>query len=209
MEKACRKCGDVKSFDHFYKNKQLRDGYFNVCKLCFCEQSASWYAQNKERKQSTSRAWKKNNSAAYRAWCAQYYQDNKERCNFLTNEWWKRHPELRKEKGDRWSRLNRKKRVAASIVYQRVNAGRLNAKRAKRKAIKLSATPLWADGGAIGQYYMIAKFLSDELGVVFHVDHVVPLQSKIVCGLHAHTNLTITIGSWNCSKSNKWWPDMP
>jgi hypothetical protein len=209
MEKACKQCGMTKTFDNFYVNKNLKDGHFNVCKPCVKIRSGKWYSNNKERKLATSRAWKLENADRYKAWCSRYYQENRERCNFLTNEWWRRHPERRKEKGDRWSRQNRHKRLAATLQYQKVNAGRLNAKRAKRKALKLSATPTWADAAAIDQYYLIAKYLSDELGVKFHVDHVVPLQSEIVCGLHAHTNLTISVGSWNCSKSNKWWPEMP
>ena len=209
MQKACKKCEEVKDLDHFYKNKQLKDGHFNVCKPCFKIQSDSWYAKNKERKQATNRAWKRDNAERNRESNYRYYLANKEKYNKLTNDWWKRHPERRKEKGDRWNRLNRHKRLAATLLYQKVNAGRLNAKRAKRKALKLSATPEWADGKAIDQYYLIAKYLSDELGIKFHVDHVVPLQSEIVCGLHAHTNLTIAVGSWNCSKGYKWWPQMP
>ncbi|WP_430229695.1 hypothetical protein [Paraburkholderia tropica] len=209
MEKACNKCGEVKGFEHFYKNKQLKDGHFNVCKPCFKMQSDSWYAQNKDRKQATSKAWKRDNAETYKQWSAQYYQDNKEKYDQINNDWWKRNPEKKKSKDLRWDRANRYKRLAASLLYQKINAGRLNAKRAKRKALKLNATPAWANGKAIDQYYLIAKFLSDELGVRFHVDHIVPLQSDVVCGLHSHTNLTIAVGSWNCSKSNRWWPHMP
>jgi len=209
MEKVCKSCGEVKSFDHFYTNKQLKDGHFNVCKSCVKIRSDAWYAANKSRKQATNRLWKRENEEDYKAWSARYYQENKERCNFLTNEWWKRHPEKLKEKGDRWNKRNRHKRLAASLAYQKVNAVRLNAKRARRKALKLNATPTWSDERAIDQYYLLANYLTNELGITFHVDHVVPLQSDVVCGLHTQTNLTVMIGSWNCSKSNKWWPDMP
>lgn len=208
MEKACKNCGETKSFDQFYKNSQLKDGHFNVCKPCFGAQSKSWYEKNRDRKQATNRAWKRDNAERNKENNYRYYLANKEKYNKLTNDWWKQHPERRKEKGDRWSRLNRHKRLSASLLYQKVHAVRLNAKRAKRKALKIQATPMWSDDKAIQQYYLIAKFLSDELGSKFHVDHMVPLQSDQVCGLHTPANLTIMLGNWNCSKSNRWWPDM-
>jgi hypothetical protein len=42
-----------------------------------------------------------------------------------------------------------------------------------------------------------------------HVDHIVPLQSEIVCGLHGEANLQLLTETENKVKSNKLWPDMP
>lgn len=68
-------------------------------------------------------------------------------------------------------------------------------KRAKYRAVKLQALPKWADTAAITQFYR-----SCPEG--YHVDHIIPLQGKYVCGLHVLNNLQYLSISDNCSKGN-------
>lgn len=86
----------------------------------------------------------------------------------------------------------------------------INAEKAMRRlARKRQATPAWACQEAINAFYAQAAELTKSTGVQHHVDHVVPLQSRLVCGLHVEFNLAVLPRFDNQSKSNRWWPDMP
>lgn len=56
---------------------------------------------------------------------------------------------------------------------------------------------------ALGRIY--TKFLC----VQYSVDHVVPLNHPLVCGLHRVANFEVAPLADNIRKSNNWWPDMP
>lgn len=83
------------------------------------------------------------------------------------------------------------------------NPHKLTASVARRRAHRLLATPPWADNTAMRTVYKKAA----EWGM--QVDHVVPLRSPIVSGLHCEANLQLLVELENKSKSNKHWPDMP
>lgn len=56
--------------------------------------------------------------------------------------------------------------------------------------------------------------LRDEMNktageIIYAVDHIVPICSEIVSGLHVPWNLAVITVSENNLKSNKWWPNHP
>ena len=89
------------------------------------------------------------------------------------------------------------------------NRSKVAAKMAKYRALKHSATPLWADHEMIEEAYHLAQLRTKATGIQWHVDHIVPLQSPLVCGLHVEHNLQVIPAVMNLSKSNRFWPDMP
>ena len=137
-----------------------------------------------------SDAWRMENPDANAEWCAKNKKYNSDRFKI-------------------W-RENNKEYVAERIAkWARENPQKVNALIAKRTAAKLQATPVWADQSAIERIYAEAARITKETGVRHEVDHIVPLQSDIVCGLHWEGNLQVLTKAENISKLNRYWPDMP
>lgn len=77
------------------------------------------------------------------------------------------------------------------------------AKVQRRNAAKLMAVPKWADHAAIARHYENARYLTEVTGHLHHVDHIVPLRGKLVCGLHVENNLRAIPHFLNTRKGNQ------
>lgn len=73
--------------------------------------------------------------------------------------------------------------------------------RRQRMAI---ATPPWADRKAIEALSAEAKRLTKTTGIKHEVDHIYPVCSETICGLHVQDNLRIVTAVINLAKSNRW-----
>ncbi len=71
-----------------------------------------------------------------------------------------------------------------------------------RKALK-QAMPKWTDYAGIRRMYEECIRLSDQMGLEFEVDHIIPIHNKNVCGLHVPDNLKVVSHSLNKIKGNK------
>jgi hypothetical protein len=70
------------------------------------------------------------------------------------------------------------------------------ARNASRRALKIKATPSWADLLAIKEVYRSCP-------TNYHVDHIIPLRGDLVCGLHVENNLQHLPAVENLRKTNK------
>jgi hypothetical protein len=73
----------------------------------------------------------------------------------------------------------------------------------KRRVAKIRRTPPWADHEKIREIYDAALKLQAETGIAHHVDHVIPLQGKLVSGLHVENNLQVLPWHENITKRNR------
>lgn len=92
----------------------------------------------------------------------------------------------------------RKKRSEYSKRYSKTEKGRLSRlyRTIKRRSARLNANVAWTDHERIKEIYK-------NCPKGYHVDHIIPLQSKIVCGLHVENNLQYLTAKENISKGNR------
>jgi 5-methylcytosine-specific restriction endonuclease McrA len=102
-----------------------------------------------------------------------------------------------------WAKANPDKVNKNQTTYRRKNLALYARNEAKRRAKQYQATPSWANGFFIEEIYHLAALRTKMLGTPWEVDHIVPLQSKQVCGLHVEYNLQVIPMKQNRSKGNK------
>lgn len=118
---------------------------------------------------------------------------------FNTREYYQKNKHKYKE---RYQRL-RDDLVAYQIKWNQENKDKRRATKAKRRAMKIQATPRWVDYDKVRIIYEESKRLEELTGIEFHVDHIIPLNHKDVCGLHCEDNLQILTAIDNMRKGNE------
>ena len=92
-------------------------------------------------------------------------------------------------------------RKAARVRWSQANAVYWAASRARRRALdrELSVDDFWVLQEAV----LLALLREQIVGGFWHVDHIVPLRGKDVCGLHTIANLQVIPAQENLRKLNK------
>ena len=175
----------------------------------------------RERKRATDRAYYVKNAHAIKANVKRWRHANKERVRQWTRENRKLNVERIRANGLRWYWRNKERSLECTKKWQEENKDRFKAqcaiwmkehgaaKQAKRRASKMRATPQWADSASIKAIYAASREMTRATGQKWVVDHVVPLRSRLVCGLHVESNLQLLPFAENAKKHNRYWPDMP
>jgi hypothetical protein len=128
-----------------------------------------------------------------------WHQQNKEaHIAAGKNHYWQ-NCEQRKNKWREWRANNLEYDLKRNQDYAQKNKDVVNRKTARRRANKKTQTPQWANLEKINYMY---RNCPDG----YHVDHIYPLKSNYMCGLHIETNLQILLSTENMSKGNRTWP---
>jgi 5-methylcytosine-specific restriction endonuclease McrA len=163
--------------------------------------------KEKSKKQGTN--WRRNNPEGKRKiderYRSKHAEDIKERATARRKD----NPEEGRKSTIAWNKANpeRRKEIAAKNAKAHPEVG--SAKASKHRAKKRNQSPLWREDAEIKLIYKKARDLTMSTGILYHVDHIVPIDSFFVSGFDSLANYQILTAKANQSKGNRWWPDMP
>lgn len=114
----------------------------------------------------------------------------------IKNDWQIKNKERRKEILSKYHKSIKHKNT--SKKYKNTTKGRANKimNWQNYNNRKIKAMPKWADIEKIREVYK-------NCPKGYHVDHIIPLRGKNVCGLHVHYNLQYLTPKQNMIKGNK------
>jgi hypothetical protein len=223
--KICSKCGVEKPEMEFYiRPDRQNDARTSHCRVCLSEYKKHWEKLNLDKKRATNKAWKKANPENIRRSGRTYRAANRGAVNArirswaakqpggaagVASRWVKAHPEKRAAYSAKWYKENFAHCASIGKKWKKENKAKVNATAAARRATKFLASPAWANQFFIDEIYDLAQLRTKLTGIEWHVDHIVPLRSKLVSGLHVEQNLRVIPGQINIAKGNRSWPDMP
>jgi len=237
--KVCYVCRKEKESTNFFQCKSRPDGLQTMCKECRRYYEREYRKTHREILSARTKAWRSTNREKFNKQAVDRRKANIEKMRDYGRRWYAAHAEhllartkeLRllnrekylaanrarylvnqekeKTKQTLWRNENREKMRASWNLWQRNNRHKVCANVMKRNAGKFQATPKWANPFFIEEIYNLAQLRTKATGIKWHVDHIVPLKSKTVCGLHVEHNLQVIPAARNISKGNRHWPDMP
>lgn len=166
------------------KDSALKVRQRNLCLPCKSKLASQWQKENPEKHLASVKKWEAANAARV-----------KTVRNQLNKKYWEQNPEPIKARTKKYNTTEK-------------GLARNRARRRARYARLLKATPAWVNEFFVSEAYDLAVRRSKLFGFAWNVDHIVPLKSERVCGLHVESNLQVIPQSVNFSKNNRHWPDM-
>lgn len=171
--KTCTKCNVSKSIDHFYKDKNYKDGHRNSCIDCFKENVKSAYYVNREKK------------LAYQA---NYYRANSENAIEYAREWRKNNPDKTRQYHKEYFEKNKDQEKV-----------RMRLKESKRRALKKNNGTFYISKKEIDKI-LSSKCIICEKQENITLDHIVPISRG---GSHSIGNIQPMCLECNTKKINK------
>jgi len=193
--------------EHGYSERSEATGQ---CLICHRISSAKYTEKNKHTTVfiEKRRAYKLSaaSKAARNVYMKKWRAENKEHVRAYEKEYkaarpekvkeWSHNTYIRSDKDER----NRKERARR----RRRPSGILAAESKRNKAKRLHRYPAWANKKKIDRIYQLAAWASRFTDEPLEVDHIIPLQGKMISGLHVESNLQILTRSENRAKLNRW-----
>ena len=136
----------------------------------------------------------------------EYYWNNREKAILESKLWREANPDKKIASRKAEYAKNSTQAKEAARVYRKENPAKINAWSRKHQLARIQRTPRWLtdfDFLRIECFYSVAAMRNKNDSQEWEVDHIIPLQGKMVSGLHVPTNLRVIPASENRAKSNK------
>lgn len=152
------------------------------------EKLRKWRAANKDKVKEQKARYKERYPDAAK----EYREKTKERAAETRLEWQRSNPEKVNEHCKQWRDKYPEKNLAKAIRYR--------ANRDKRTVSWDKELTDLVIEEASHKCFLMQKIT----GYAWHVDHVIPLNGKVVSGLHVWNNISVIPAAENMSKSNRY-----
>lgn len=198
---ACGKARRLKSQQERAEQKVLEDLVPKPTPKKFCEVCAVDISTTYKKKSGMKCA------PCVASYMKKYRENNAERIATLKKEWVARNAEHKAEQDRRYARENPEKRRVARAKWDAKNPGATSAAKAAVTAARKKRVPTWLsadDRWMIAEIYDLAALRTERFGFVWHVDHVIPMNGKIVSGLHVPENLQVIPWKDNLTKGTRY-----
>lgn len=208
LGRECSKCKQYKEWSQFPKDRNNRTGHTTACSQCRVAQHKAWVWANPEKYKASLDSWVSRNIDFVRERARTYAANRRSElpegayaasqvAYRLANPDKFRGYEKKRYLENGAQRLERTRKDRAS------NPARWAAYDAKKRAKRKAGVVAWSDESKVKALYGMARALRVATGLSFHVDHIEPLVSPNVQGLHVHQNLRIICAVDNLTKGNK------
>jgi hypothetical protein len=185
----------------------ITEGKAQRCSGCKLVRDAKRKAEhrgiNKDDWDTKRKKYYEDNKEKIREATKQYATENPERCRLYRKTAYIKNIKSIKENAKEYYCENKERMLESNRQWNKDNPHKRKAIGAKYRAASLQANVPWANHEAIALVYKECLETTERTGVLHHVDHIVPLQSDLVCGLHCEFNLRVIPAKENLTKSNK------
>lgn len=143
--------------------------------------------------------------AAKKVWAHLHYLNNSDKYKSKAFEWHFNNPKAKSEylskpevkmaaraRTRKWTANNPERKRQMDLEFKAKNPAKVTSYKARYRAARRQATPPWLTQEQINQItavYEEAKRLTEQTGIPYEVDHIVPLAGRVVSGLHVPWNL--------------------
>lgn len=174
--KRCGKCGDVKKFYLFNRNKAAKDGCTGTCAICQRQAASKSYKKTKQKRNYAE--YYRKNAEAKKAAAKKYYQENKDKCD---------------EQHRKYLQTKAGQKVMKKAKAKRNNLLNVNAGIPYTRELVIDRDKM---GGQYPVCYLCGKEITEAKDI--HLDHVIGVT---IGGANCFTNIACVHSQCNLRKT--------